>query len=83
MVNRNKATSFADDRTWHLVVQDAAKRATAVVIDSALDQSWGSTATTTVTRTFPSGTQIFEGAAAPQGGLVGGGNQIYIPQPLP
>jgi hypothetical protein len=53
------------------------------VIDSALDQSWGNTATTTITRTFPSGTQIFEGSAAPQGGLVGGGNQIYIPQPLP
>jgi hypothetical protein len=52
-------------------------------IDSALDQSWGNTATTTITRTFPRGTQIFEGAAAPQGGLVGGGSQIYIPQPLP
>src|SRR5260370_15189611 len=50
------------------------------VIDSALDQSWGNTATTTITRTFPAGTQIFEGAAAPQGGLVGGGNQIYIPR---
>lgn len=30
-------------------------------------------ARTTITRTFPRGTQIFEGAAAPQGGLVGGG----------
>ena len=53
------------------------------VIDSALDQSWGNSATTTITRTFPAGTQIFEGAAAPQGGLVGGGNQIYIPGLVP
>lgn len=53
------------------------------VIDSALDQSWGNTATTTVTRTFPGGTQIFEGTAASQGGLLGGGNQIYIPGLVP
>jgi hypothetical protein len=49
------------------------------VIDSALDQSWGNSATTTITRTFPAGTQVFEGVAAPQGGLVGGGSQFYIP----
>ncbi len=49
------------------------------VIDSALDQNWGNTATTIITRTFPPGTRIYEGAAAVQRGLVGGGNQIYIP----
>ena len=49
------------------------------IIDLSLDPSWGNTATKTITRTFPTGTQIFEGAAAPQGGLVGGGNQVYIP----
>lgn len=49
------------------------------VTDSALDQSWGNSATTTVTRSFPAGTQIYSGAAAPLGGLVGGGSQIYIP----
>ena len=53
------------------------------VIDSALNPIWGNTATTTITRTFPAGTRIFEGAAAPQGGLVGGGNQVYIPGLLP
>jgi filamentous hemagglutinin len=53
------------------------------VIDLGLDQSWGNTATTTITRTFPSGTQIFSGFAAPQGGLVGGGIQIYIPGLVP
>ena len=53
------------------------------VIDSALDQSWGNTATTTITRTFPAGTQIYSGAAAAQGGLVGGGSQIYIPGLVP
>ncbi|WP_210251425.1 RHS repeat-associated core domain-containing protein [Neorhizobium sp. P12A] len=53
------------------------------VIDSALDQSWGNTATTTITRTFPAGTQIYSGAAAAQGGLVGGGSQIYIPGVVP
>lgn len=52
------------------------------VIDSALDQNWGNPATTTITRTFPAGTTVFEGAAAPQRGLVGGGNQVYIPGAL-
>ena len=50
------------------------------VIDSALDQNWGNTATRVVTAKVPAGTKIFEGAAAAQRGLVGGGNQIYIPK---
>lgn len=50
------------------------------VIDSALDQNWGNTATRVVTAKVPAGTKIYEGAAAAQRGLVGGGNQIYIPK---
>jgi hypothetical protein len=50
------------------------------VIDSALDQNWGNTATSVITAQVPAGTTIYEGAAAAQRGLVGGGNQIYIPK---
>ncbi|WP_136069222.1 two-partner secretion domain-containing protein [Modicisalibacter radicis] len=48
------------------------------VIDSALDQNWGNTATRVVEMDVPVGTRIFEGVAAPQRGLVGGGNQVYF-----
>ncbi|WP_311135642.1 two-partner secretion domain-containing protein [Yoonia vestfoldensis] len=48
------------------------------VIDSALDQNWGNSATTVVQMEVPAGTRLFEGVAAPQRGLVGGGNQIYF-----
>lgn len=54
----------------------------ASVIDSALDQNWGNTATRVVEMTVPAGTRLFEGIAAPQRGLVGGGNQIYFDQNL-
>ncbi|WP_366922790.1 RHS repeat-associated core domain-containing protein [Metallumcola ferriviriculae] len=47
-------------------------------IDSALDQNWGNIATQVSTIKVPKGTTIFEGAAAEQRGLVGGGNQIFI-----
>ncbi|WP_203322590.1 hypothetical protein [Pseudoxanthomonas beigongshangi] len=50
------------------------------VIDSALDQNWGNAATRVITADVPAGTRIYEGAAAAQRGLVGGGNQIYIPK---
>lgn len=53
------------------------------VIDSALDQNWGNTATRVVTARVPAGTKIYEGAAAAQRGLVGGGNQIFIPKVNP
>ena len=49
------------------------------VIESALEQSWGNQATTLISRTFPAGTHVFEGVAAPQGSLVGGGSQVYVP----
>jgi hypothetical protein len=52
---------------------------TQTIIDSALDPTWGNTATIKVTATIPAGTTIYEGTAAAQGGLVGGGNQVYVP----
>ncbi len=49
-------------------------------IDSALDPAWGNTAENVNTIVVPKGTTIYEGTAAPQGGLVGGGNQVYVPK---
>ena len=48
------------------------------IIDSAINTKWGNTATNQIRATIPQGKAIYEGIAAPQGGLVGGGNQIYI-----
>lgn len=50
------------------------------VIDSAIDPNWRNPATQVIQARVPSGVTIYEGAAASQRGLVGGGNQIYIPQ---
>jgi filamentous hemagglutinin len=52
------------------------------VIDSALDQNWGNTAIQTFEMRVPPGTKLFEGIAAPQRGLMGGGNQIYFDQSI-
>lgn len=52
-------------------------------IDSALEQNWGNTATNVATIKVPKGMTIYQGAAAPQGGLVGGGSQVYIPEVNP
>ena len=49
-------------------------------IDSALLPQWGNTAQNVTRIQVPPGTKIFEGFAAPQGGLVGGGNQVFIPR---
>jgi len=49
-------------------------------IDLALNPAWGNTANQTVRIEVPAGTTIFEGAAASQGGLVGGGNQVVVPR---
>ena len=49
------------------------------IIDSALLPQWGNTATNVVKIEIPAGTRYFTGAAAPQGGLVGGGNQVAFP----
>lgn len=48
------------------------------VIDSALDQNWDNSATRVIKMDVPAGTKLFEGYAAPQNGLAGGGNQVYF-----
>ncbi|PNV72101.1 filamentous hemagglutinin, partial [Leptospira inadai serovar Lyme] len=57
--------------------------ATQSIIDSALNPQWGNAATNQVRAVIPAGTTFYEGVAAPQGGLVGGGNQIFIPKVNP
>lgn len=52
-------------------------------IDSAMLPKWGNTANSVSKITVPKGTTIFEGFAAPQGNLVGGGSQVFIPKPNP
>jgi len=47
-------------------------------IDLALNPQWGNTAVQVARIQVPAGTTIFEGAAAAQGGLVGGGSQVFI-----
>ena len=55
-------------------------------IDLGLNPSWGNTTENIVEVTVPKGTIIYEGRAASQGinggagNLLGGGNQIYIPE---
>ena len=50
------------------------------MIDSALDPAWGNTAINITRIDVPAGVKIYEGIAAPQGGLVGGGNQVFVPK---
>lgn len=50
------------------------------IIDSALFGEWGNAADRVTRYRIPSDTKYFEGIAGPQGGLVGGGNQVYIPR---
>lgn len=50
------------------------------IVDSALNPAWGNTATKVVRIEVPSGVKIYEVVAASQGGLVGGGNQVFIPK---
>jgi RHS repeat-associated protein len=52
-------------------------------IDSALAPQWGNTAQSVSTIRVPPGTTIFEGFAAPQGNLIGGGSQVFIPNVNP
>jgi hypothetical protein len=49
------------------------------MIDSALDPAWGNRATSWVGIRVPAGTIFYEGAVATQRGLVGGGNQVFLP----
>ena len=53
-------------------------------IDLALKPEWGNTAKNVVKINVPAGTTIFEGFAENQGGfLLGGGNQVVIPNVNP
>lgn len=51
--------------------------------DLALDPKWGNTATNVAVIKVPAGTTIYQGFVAPQGGIVGGGIQVYIPEVNP
>jgi filamentous hemagglutinin len=46
--------------------------------DSALDPDWGNTAEHWVSIEVPRGTNFYEGTAAPQAGLPGGGSQVFF-----
>jgi filamentous hemagglutinin len=48
------------------------------IIDSALYRPWGNAATNVTKIQLPAGVKTYEGIAALQGGLVGGGNQVFI-----
>lgn len=48
-------------------------------MDSALRSEWGNTAEKVVVIRIPAWTTIYEGYAAPQGGLLGGGSQVFVP----
>lgn len=49
-------------------------------IDNALLPQWGNTADNVARIRVSPGIRIFEGYAAPQGALVGGGSQVFIPR---
>lgn len=49
-------------------------------VDSALNSAWGNPATSVVKIEVPPGVTIYQGQAAAQGGLVGGGNQVIFPK---
>ncbi|EJN00284.1 hypothetical protein PMI40_03618 [Herbaspirillum sp. YR522] len=50
------------------------------IIDSALNPAWGNLATLVVKIEVPAGVRLYQGQAAAQGGLVGGGNQVLFPR---
>jgi filamentous hemagglutinin len=52
-------------------------------IDLALNPQWGNTASQIVRIDVPAGVKMYEGYAASQGGLVGGGTQVFIPNVSP
>ena len=49
-------------------------------IDSAIKPEWGNSLDKVSVIRVPKGTRLFEGVAAPQGGLVGGRSQVVIPE---
>ena len=50
------------------------------IIDSALNPVWGNNATKVVEIEVPKGVRLYQGQAAKQGGLMGGGNQVVFPR---
>ena len=48
------------------------------IVDSALNPAWGNPATSVVRIEVPPGVTLYQGQAAAQGGLVGGGNQVLF-----
>ncbi len=52
-------------------------------IDSALLPQWGNTAESVAKIVVPRGSTIYEGFAAGQGSLVGGGSQVFLPKVNP
>ena len=48
--------------------------------DLALDPAWRNSRAFVSEVRVPAGTPIYEGTAAPQGVLSGGGNQVYVPR---
>jgi hypothetical protein len=50
------------------------------IIDHALHPKFGNFANKTIKIVAPAGTRVFEGTVAPQHSLIGGGNQIFIPE---
>lgn len=52
-------------------------------IDLALNPQWGNTASQVVRIEVPAGVKMYEGYAAAQGGLVGGGTQVFVPNVNP
>lgn len=48
-------------------------------LDSALLHKWGNTAEKVAVIRLPARTTFYEGFAAPQGNLLGGGNQVFVP----
>jgi hypothetical protein len=49
-------------------------------IDLALDPNWGNTASKIVSIKLPAWKTMYTGFSAPQGGLVGGGTQVFLPK---
>lgn len=65
-------------RYWTTQLFDSAVSATE---ELALNPSFGNTADRVVTGVIPKGTQILTGYAAAQGGLPGGGVQVFLENP--
>jgi hypothetical protein len=83
---------LSEDRTFYRDYSDPNRRLSAFwtrepssgpfqsILDSAILPEWGNRAEHTVTIRVPAGTTVYEGPTAPQGGLVGGGDQTVIPK---